>query len=232
MTEKKKLCSEMEPLLDSFHDKELDVGECASVENHLGECASCQSKLSDIERVAKSVAGLPRLEMDRDIDIDSLLAERTVKDKSNVRIMWTAAAAAAAAVFLIVVLKVGYETGAPIVASDHKNTVEQPQAPAKVDSQPAVIAQDVETVPDPNKGTADAGQLEKPSHPFVKRADRPVVIATKTEPGKQAEEVWEEQELAYDRQVEIAFLSDEIDDGFANAVGLDTDEDGLYVLKM
>lgn len=239
MADKNETCQEMEPLLDSFHDSELDDAGQESVRSHIDQCAGCRSKLADIERVAKSVASLPRLEMEREIDIDSLLAgaEDRAKRKNNVRYIW-AAAAAAVAVFVFVIYKGGGDAGYPTVASHDRQTVDQPKEPGVEDSKATVIARDVqEEVIKPDVVKPDNPQtivavdkaVDKPASKKDDKASSVIAVEPKQEPA----DTWqEERDLFGGGRVAVALLSDDIDDGFADAVGFDTDEDGLYLIRM
>jgi len=71
-------CEDISPLLDAYHDGELDKGERGNVASHLGSCPQCQAKLSEIESVVTTLKNLPRLQMARDLTTDPEYLKRVM----------------------------------------------------------------------------------------------------------------------------------------------------------
>jgi anti-sigma factor RsiW len=76
-------CSKIVPLLDAFHDGELADGEKDAVATHLHTCDSCQARLKEIEKLVASMHALPRLEMPHALQLDwkALLERRQDAEK-------------------------------------------------------------------------------------------------------------------------------------------------------
>src|SRR5277367_2236110 len=71
-------CEDISPLLDAYHDGELDKAERNSVASHLSSCPECQAKLIEIESVVSSLKNLPRLQMSRDLTADPEYLKRAM----------------------------------------------------------------------------------------------------------------------------------------------------------
>jgi anti-sigma factor RsiW len=72
-------CDDISPLLDAYHDGELDQAERNSVAAHLGSCGDCQAKLIEIESVVTSLKNLPKLQMARDLSADPEFLKRALE---------------------------------------------------------------------------------------------------------------------------------------------------------
>jgi len=54
-------CSQVAEMLDAFHDMELELAEAEMVEEHLADCAACRRELDAIEKVVASLKSLPEV---------------------------------------------------------------------------------------------------------------------------------------------------------------------------
>jgi anti-sigma factor RsiW len=63
-------CLEITQLLDGFRDNELPESEKQAVLTHLPTCEKCQGRLREIESVVASLRSLPRLEMPHSLQVD------------------------------------------------------------------------------------------------------------------------------------------------------------------
>jgi hypothetical protein len=63
-------CLEITLLLDSFHDNELPENEKQLVLKHLPTCERCQGRLGEIESLVGALRSLPRLEMPHSLKVD------------------------------------------------------------------------------------------------------------------------------------------------------------------
>jgi len=71
MSLKSSTCQDINPLLDAYHDGELNEIEREAVASHLVSCPSCQDKISGINSVVSSLKNLPRVQMSRDLGADT-----------------------------------------------------------------------------------------------------------------------------------------------------------------
>jgi anti-sigma factor RsiW len=71
-------CEEISPMLDAYHDGELDQSERSGVASHLSLCGKCQAKLSEIGNVVSSLKNLPRLQMPHDLTLDAEFMRRAM----------------------------------------------------------------------------------------------------------------------------------------------------------
>jgi anti-sigma factor RsiW len=78
-------CNQIRPLLDAYHDNELDKGERAVVEAHLRICDACRRGLAGINFVVDSMGKLPAMTLKRDLSgaIESRLLAGAGNDKQD-----------------------------------------------------------------------------------------------------------------------------------------------------
>lgn len=136
MTDSLVNCTDIEPLLDAFHDGELDSAERQSIEKHLAACQVCPSKLAEIGRLVTSLRSLPELKPTKDFadaipDFEG--GRRRVFPASRAggqgqekgldqplafrRLTWISAAVAAAAALLLFVFKTSHGTNSPALVA-------------------------------------------------------------------------------------------------------------------
>jgi anti-sigma factor RsiW len=60
-------CLDIEPLLDGYFDNELQESESSMVKAHLFQCAHCSAQLAEIQVVSKGLAAMPRLSLGKDL---------------------------------------------------------------------------------------------------------------------------------------------------------------------
>jgi anti-sigma factor RsiW len=80
-------CNQIRPLLDAYHDNELEAGERAIVEAHLRICDACRRGLAGISFVVDSMGKLPAVKLKRDLSgaIESRLlggSDNDMQDKT------------------------------------------------------------------------------------------------------------------------------------------------------
>lgn len=63
-------CTKIIPLIDAFHDGELSEHDKDKVANHFQACPPCKARLRETETLVNSLRALPRLQMERDLQID------------------------------------------------------------------------------------------------------------------------------------------------------------------
>jgi len=241
MSTKNSSCEYFLPLLDAFVDKELEATEFSEVEAHLVSCEECRNSVKEIELLKTTLAAMPKLTLSRDLadDLDRLLQAGTVNEiapKEHViplrkRNNFTVGFAAAAALAVIFIAgRAITTTPSPQVASSDLPST-QPSvtalqtklatkpAPAPVikpviDKQAPVVAQQIhKSVSAPVQATSSGNNLV--AH---ENSQTEIVNASENRINKSASN-------------EIIALYDE-DDTAGTDIGMTTDEDGLYALRL
>ncbi len=71
-------CEYFSELTSAYRDGELSDSERLSLEKHMSECSKCADVLASVDRVAKALAHIPRVELERDIaaDVEKMLAAK------------------------------------------------------------------------------------------------------------------------------------------------------------
>lgn len=244
------ICSQLEPLLDSYHDNELDAGERQRVEAHLADCQLCTARLQDIGRLVASLKSLPPVESKPDFDAFmqrvEAASQSTQTNKKVIAGPWplAAAVAAAAAVALLVLTfwarapqlatnpPESSQSPAPVVAENPTTT--QPKVPAAPETNPVEhnVTKQGQESPIKTAFTSPAAVSTSHQEPLV-TGKSSATNSNVSEPGKQKSEPAQPQQRDSARQhsVEIAELPDP-NTSFNDDLGLETDEDGLYAINI
>lgn len=239
-------CTKFETGLDAYHDGELSAVEKDAVEKHLGQCPACNAKLADIDRLVSSLKHLPRVGLSRDFsaNLDNILSQPAQKQIILLQPkVWAPLSIAAAIILLVLTFKLVPQPGHNTVAVSTPNKIVSPEKqnePAPASASQGQIAS-TPVFPD-NKG--QASQTKDNSAPTVKpqiarqddNAIKPMAAEKSASPEiasrMQVEEI---PAINNDNKVsenfEIAEVSNQ-NGSFMEAVGITTDEDGLYDLKM
>ena len=269
-------CEPIIPLLDAFHDGELNAAEKKQVEEHLTLCTVCSSSLSSTVSLVAALKGLPVLQPSRDIvgefslpseisatipsasrDIDSSNKVVPIRRKS----VWAGLSAAAAAA-AVLIFAVNQKVLLPVDTVANNNTTQQMQAPAVVAEQATVSpAKNLNSDNGSNEVAVNAGSHDSGavpattansgSHELIAEhqahAPAPLLGEAASQPNSLPGEMPGENAAAVRTQVvvpvqlatakvqdsglnELASL--ETDGGVADALGIATDEDGLYDIKI
>lgn len=268
MSESELKCVEVEPLLDAFHDGEIDEADKQSVERHLADCQPCQAKLAEIARLVSSLRNLPQLKLERDI-ADSIPALIESRKRSRDNVLRPAAwlsvgVAAAAAVFLFVFRLPAPQTTVADQGTDAASRGSRagggkhPQPPARA----VAVNQARSTV---NAGEPEAGhdeQLAARAGSAGREAGKTNgarLVASKTSTaagaarsgaaiggqghGQTANPDYQvasapaslgagNDDLSRSGYLEVTALLDVGHSTITDEIGLSTDEDGLYAIKM
>ncbi|GEM_PF-2677036 len=252
MSERQFSCLEVEPLLDAFHDGELEGADKRLVEAHLAGCGACRERLVLIGQLVTTLRALPVLKPPRDIadEIPAIIEKRR---RSTARVVvplaWgSLAVAAAAAVVFIAFRPLSGTNHGPVVAETHRvGPGAMPGArPAAVQAgreEVAVAPQGEEPRRGPGERAAAPhhhGGRERASLSPAKEE-----LASKTASSRPAGRggpgeptvVADNGELArqdFDRgaSVEVATLGEIGHSACGEAIGLSTGEDGLYDIRM
>ncbi len=242
-------CKEIIPLLDAYFDQELSTTEKADVERHLSGCSECSTKLANIESLVGSLKSMPKVEMKRDITDMPLPARgKVVAFKPRV---WAAVGVAAAAVALLAVATYNSGSMKPVVADKpskpqtestftHENETQiAPQAVANQNQSPKQAAQHTQvavqtTHETTTHGTAHNGSVKPPTQMANNQDSQRQLIQSNTvnqAVQQQVQVATQSPANGADRRdmVEVAVIEE---GGLGDALGIATDEDGLYELKM
>jgi len=63
-------CQQLEDALDAYYDLELSAEEAEAVERHLADCAACTARLAEIDSVVMQVKSVPEVQLSRDLSGD------------------------------------------------------------------------------------------------------------------------------------------------------------------
>lgn len=253
-------CEQVRELLHDFHDAELSASERDSVQSHLDGCAACRSSLGEIQSLAALLRSLPRQEMTR--DFADVLADQIDSSGDRGRVLPFKATpaligVAAAACLLVLafsiphlsnsgsgdspqVAKSGGEgqsvdpatSGATVAEVKQNEKMEQPIArlteasPVQdFSSSPEVNAPVPKVVPE------KVAEVNKPeSVPLAVQEKAPDMVALHRAESAPAIQDKEQVQLLANEAV-VAFDGDEPDNLFSQ-MGVGTDEDGLYAIKL
>ncbi len=227
-------CGSFTELLDAYHDNELAAGERSDVEKHLSACNPCSQKLSDIAAVSSRLKSLPKIEPSRDI-VGEMQFEN--KQKNNVlpfrkhRIAIATAAAAAVAIVFAINFKpanqptvaVKPQTAPTLTAQQAMQTTAPAKQPSNETEQASATAPEIAS----NTGTEEATTVglaapePEQKQPTAQKQVPETQVADLTKP--KADDSKEQNEIA---------LMPEITATGADALGIATDEDGLYDIKI
>jgi len=225
-------CKEIEPLLDAYFDGELHAGELLMTKEHLGHCLDCQAKLAEIESVAQSVAGLPRLTSKGDV-AEQILA-KAIKmqpaQKTSVFIFQRKEFLAAAAVVLLIGLLVQFMSS-PTKLAKKSADMNVPEAVATKPGTPEIFQSKPMANSSQGKTVALAGKEKQPETQSAGKKTQKGVIASgnaSVKPSASMERLptatrSTEDMLAFDYGYQPNLME---------GMGIATDEDGLYALKM
>jgi len=240
-------CGSISEMLDAYHDNELADAEASQVRQHLSNCNDCTGKLENIESLASGLKSLPRLFAPHDIveKIDfskadtakspapvQLSAQRQQKH-SNKRVIWYGLGGAVAAA-VVLVFSLSHSTN----TVGDRNLALKPskQAGPELAVSPIKNDETAETNPKSTPETTN-GSSNSVQEPIIAESskqdnktsakDTPSQIATAkdTKPAPQT------APKADDTLTELALIPD-TSAASADALGIGTDEDGLYDIKI
>jgi anti-sigma factor RsiW len=255
-------CKDMRELLSAYHDAELNSDERVAVKAHLESCADCREELAIVESVVKSLKTLPAVTLSKDfsLDIESLIKRseaetakqqqptavesNVVSISKNKPVLWFAAAAVVAMLMVATYFGTTGGGGVPVVAVNGGSspTVAKNVQPATLDTatqdKPLVADSEVQpsVTPAAVKPDLSIAAVDKPATMPNRTAKdethmQAPVVATAKKNAPQPTHVMHVDDLA-DNQALLAFSElNEDNDAYEN-IGISTDEDGLYAIKM
>jgi anti-sigma factor RsiW len=252
-------CKKIDELLDAYHDDELVAADKAKVEAHLTTCQACSLRLTEIGQLVSTLKQLSPLAVPSDFEskldslIDAQLAGKSPQivragtPKSNVisfspRLLAPIAVAAAVALIAIAFNSNPPVNQAPITAQkpaqpDYKPIPAPDANLAKSTSpldQPEKVADNTAPHVAPPLATSNNGtNHDTPSKPKSVRSPEKVSAPTTQIANNKAgqDTISKQKSIEINSQDEIAELPG-AGSGLNEAVGISTDEDGLYDLKM
>lgn len=246
-------CAKMKPMLDAYYDGELAQHERADVDGHLSGCEACRKEVADIDRVSVSLRNLPKLQAPRDfsMDIDKVIHEKSKVVAFRKPLIWSSGAIAAA---LLVAFGMRFAGGgvnhAPvnIARTSQVPAVEVAQLPSQENStksgpveQASNSIKSASATQHSAKTTQEekqhAGKVIKPrievaenqSASAAKHEMQPALVAEKPQTTSPANQPTAQSASQTGAHEYIAFESVP---STAEEIGMSTDEDGLYALKL
>lgn len=260
MTERQSNCAEIEPLLDAFADGELAGDEQKLVGDHLTGCADCQAKLEAVERLVGYLGTLPALKPSRDFaallpdnldEASSKSAEPVVAIKRSGQLARPAliVAAAAAALFLSIFAYAGFKQPtlpkvevAEQVMPNHFEPPVQVQPNSSKQNAAVDLVESIASKQDGggNPVVSDSGpsqQTSVPAEPLKpveqkRKIERPVVAVESDAAEPLSFNPGRLPEATETESVAVATLDEVGRTNTSAAIGLATDEDGLYAIQL
>lgn len=199
-------CNKVEPLLDAFLDNELAKEEIKLVSSHLGHCKNCQTRVAETKLLVGKVKQLPLLTLPSalDCDWDALLA-KTAGNRSSKQPhvgLWPAAALVASVVLLLIVQRLLLDGAATRSATQSQS----------------------------REGILINGQnCQGNSQTALSKQSSPIALGPNMRQAVREEGAKEHLASSF----EDLLASDPAESSsFSEEVGISTDEDGLYALKL
>lgn len=238
MESNNEICKQIDESLDAFHDGELSAPEVKVVEEHLKTCAHCAAKLAEINRLVHALRTMPRVSSPSGLTdkLDTLIDRRSNVVAWRGRAMWASAAVAAVAVIVV-----GTRIWSPannaevnIAKLPNKAEVIAAKSTESKDVAEVVAAKSAESkdVAEQVASHRDGADNEATTRIASKRGAGPTTIASAAVVNNSAE--IDSHAMIRPSTInseEIAELPT-ISNSFTDAVGLTTDEDGLYDIQM
>ena len=250
-------CEQVRELLHDFHDAELSAKDHDSVQGHLDGCAACRSSLAEIQSLAALLKSLPRQEMTR--DFADVLADRIDSGEDQGKVLQFKASpvligVAAAACLMLLAFSIPHMSNTdsgdtPQVANSGGEG--QPSAPATGSVNVATVEDKADgslerlTETSDEDGASSApvtkvlpekvAEVKKPESvpsKAIAKVDQkaPDVVALRPVESAPVQQEKEQVQLLANEAV-VAFDGDEPDNLFSQ-MGVGTDEDGLYAIKL
>jgi hypothetical protein len=241
------ICKQIDESLDAFHDGELSAAEVAVVEEHVKTCSHCAAKLIEIRQVVAVLQTMPRADAPGALSskLDSLIDQQSKVLVFRRRALRTSAAVAAAAVVVLGLR--GWAPGMQDKATvatlpDKPNTTIANSTPSATTTMPKTLMHERGTEVETKIAIAPkAVVLAKKDYgpPPVKHdSDTPNPTIAQRQPDKQTiamhsnapanTEAAQDSNAGNEQIAELPTVSN----SFTNAVGVATDEDGLYDIQM
>lgn len=255
------ICKQIEESLDAFHDGELEATERASVEQHLNQCQHCVEKLAEIDRLVHTLKTMPRLVASSEFSskLDNLIDQQTKVARFRSK-AWMPIAAAAAVVAIAFGLRSGMPSlspnnsnDAPTIAQQSKMTIHRAASKDDTDSntqhQPTVLEQKpdqaeqiIASFPHAASHTSGTTRNTVLTHKTATAVPEALGLASPTynlPAAPKASPTYTKTTIA-PATTDDTTLSDSEEiaelpastDSFTDAIGISTDEDGLYDIKM
>ncbi|MBI1269632.1 hypothetical protein GC174_04285 [bacterium] len=254
-------CEQVRELLHDFHDAELSAWQRDSVQSHLDGCAACRSSLGEIQSLAALLRSLPRQEMTRDFadvladQIDSSGDRgRVLPFNATPALIGVAAAACLLVLAFSIphlsnsgsvhspqVAKSGGEgqfvdpaTSEATVAEVKQNEEMEQSIERLTEASPVDQSYSTSTSsspPVPKVVPEKVAEAKKPESvpPAVQEKAPDMVALHRVESAPAIQDKEQVQLLA--NEAVVAFDGDEPDNLFSQ-MGVGTDEDGLYAIKL
>ena len=214
-------CSKVAPLLDAFHDGELSNEEKDAVATHLRSCEACQARLHEIEKLVVSLHGLPRLEMPHTLQLDwKALVERQADSEKTAPDSQPA------------VVKKEEDKVIPFAPALKRRRAIAAVAAGLVvlAGAAAIISQN--PMPSPAPSVADKPVLPGQNGSAQEHVAAPLIAAKENDGSKPGPAAGDSQAVKNAGNGELIALYSADSNLVSEDIGIATDEDGLYALKL
>ncbi|MBX9689734.1 MAG: zf-HC2 domain-containing protein [Candidatus Obscuribacterales bacterium] len=250
-------CAEMLELIDAYHDSELSALQKPLVEKHLSSCSHCAEKLIKVKELVSQIQALPRVEAERDIveslplgknaEVHSLDQARRRSADSRKRFgIYAFSATAAAALVFAFSFKMLPFANSPIASNTPAISKDYPAKPKARETR-ILVAEQGHEIPlaEFNEASTEHEQSREQHSLNHEQADKDLKSHEILSPNKtQIAQIDQNKEAAKIAELvpaqiakqealpELAAIPETVDFAGADALGIATDEDGLYDIKI
>jgi hypothetical protein len=220
-------CEVIVPLLDCYHDNEIEDAERLEVDRHLVNCAACNMELANIASLVKKLAALTpvRAEIDfADLVEKQILVEQSVlassasnKQSQNVVSISSAKKWLAAVAAVVVLALIGLQMTS---TAHHSVSVASGDLPE-------VRSIETQDAPDQASNVQEQVKTDKPKelNEIAPAHSNRIRIAN-------VKEAAFDGALDINQKQNLVAITNPVQNNIAEELGITTDEDGLYAIKM
>lgn len=243
-------CASLRQNLDAYVDAELEAAEMASAKAHIEDCADCSKQLELTSLILDGIKASPRLTCPKDIagelnfEANAGAAESakvlSLLSPRKTRIWWGLGSVAACAAVLILFLGQNAPVTKDRLATNQSPKIDfntkpeqDPSQAVRAEMKPNNTHQDGLIAEKPAESELGKGKNENLAqtssvYPPAKQKEFKIMIADKNkETGNLVKPESQESEIPS----ELALMPDSVETT-ADALGIATDEDGLYDIKI
>jgi anti-sigma factor RsiW len=245
-------CQKYRPLLDAYHDGELTSDERLEVERHLDSCEICRGGMNDIQKVVASLKAMPQLSAKKDFALDiekAILASANATKPSGASseaaspkgnavffkpAVWASLGVAAAVALLLVAIRPA-ANNQPVTTADKTPALVEPRV-TKEDTpvEKPLVAEQINVNAKhqsalPKEPKAVIASKPVPRVPY-KESNQAVVAQKPAEENITAASV--PSVLPVSAKNSLLALEDNDQANITEELGITTNEDGLYAIKL
>jgi len=215
-------CQNIQPMLSAFFDNELGQelgGQYQLVTEHLKTCLDCQKELVQIEKISKALRQMPKATPGRDLSAE--ISRRVLEKKAPTKVAQLKIARDNVRQFPRKLALTGIAAAAAIGMLGWQFLAQETVISDKPDQQP--IQQLATQLPDKQVSSTQVKRTIGKLEVAKVQVKKPLVVAQHKQPQPSLSNHDNHDLVAYDDGYQPSVME---------AMGLATDEDGLYALKM